>query len=318
MSYVSRDKFLAIEDDPVLKPVFGEITAKSFVLPLMRQTADLFRYRQRIAVQDSMATADWVNPSEGMDQENPPGFKKTTTMSWANKHLEIAELAALVPIPDSSSSDVPSLWEAHGDSIANAIQAKIDSTILVGVKPNATWPDPVITTATAKSAYGYKIVAGTHMDALADISEAQSAIEKAGYIPKHMLVLPQMMARFRNLRDADGRPLLVSFDQNTASTISGMAAKYVDNGSFAESNAMAIIGAFQQCIYSFRNKMTMKLFTEGVIQDPDTGAILYNLIQNDMKVLRVTFEMAWQIPNPINRVNQTEAERYPFSIITTS
>lgn len=45
------------------------------------------------------------------------------------------------------------------------------------------------------------------------------------------------------------------------------------------------------------------MLTEGVIQDPSTKAIVYNLAQQDMIALRITFRMGWALPNPATQLN---------------
>ena len=42
---------------------------------------------------------------------------------------------------------------------------------------------------------------------------------------------------------------------------------------------------------------------------------MYNLAQQDMVALRAVFRVAWQVPNPINRVNENSSTRYPFSAL---
>ena len=52
---------------------------------------------------------------------------------------------------------------------------------------------------------------------------------------------------------------------------------------------------------------------------PDNGTpptIIYNLPQQDMVALRVTMRLGWQLPNPINRIQPTEGNRYPFATLT--
>jgi hypothetical protein len=42
---------------------------------------------------------------------------------------------------------------------------------------------------------------------------------------------------------------------------------------------------------------------------------VYNLAQQDMVALRAVMRIGWQVPNPINRVEETEANRYPFALL---
>lgn len=60
--------------------------------------------------------------------------------------------------------------------------------------------------------------------------------------------------------------------------------------------------------------MTFKIFTEGVIQDPTTKAITYNLMQNDMVALRAVMRLGWEIANPINAYNADIENPFPFSV----
>ena len=71
---------------------------------------------------------------------------------------------------------------------------------------------------------------------------------------------------------------------------------------------------FNQAVYSIRNDITYKVLTEAVIQDPTDGSIMYNLAQDDMVALRVTMRLGWEIPNPVNALNETDA-RFPFAAL---
>ena len=58
--------------------------------------------------------------------------------------------------------------------------------------------------------------------------------------------------------------------------------------------------------------VTYKVLDQAVIQDPSDGSILYNLAQEDMVALRVVMRLGWEIPNPVNALNETET-RFPFA-----
>ena len=64
----------------------------------------------------------------------------------------------------------------------------------------------------------------------------------------------------------------------------------------------------------FRQDITYKLLTEGVIQDPTDKSILYNLAQQDMVALRAVMRIAYQLPNPVNRLQSSEDARLPFAV----
>ena len=50
------------------------------------------------------------------------------------------------------------------------------------------------------------------------------------------------------------------------------------------------------------------------MQDPTTGNILYNLMQNDMVALRAVMRLGWEIPNPINAYNVGLENAFPFAV----
>ena len=61
----------------------------------------------------------------------------------------------------------------------------------------------------------------------------------------------------------------------------------------------------------------MKVLDQAVIQD-NLGAIIYNLAQQDMVATRCTFRVGWQVSNPINYDQPTEASRYPAGRLITA
>lgn len=66
---------------------------------------------------------------------------------------------------------------------------------------------------------------------------------------------------------------------------------------------MLIVGDFSQAVYAIRQDVTVKILDQGVIQDPTTKEIVYNLAQQDMIALRVVFRMGWALPNPATRMD---------------
>ena len=89
---------------------------------------------------------------------------------------------------------------------------------------------------------------------------------------------------------------------------------FPENGSFDPSVAQMIAGNWNQLVYSIRQDITTKILTEGVIQDPETEKIVYNLAQQDMIALRVVFRMGWALPNPATRLNP-DRSNVPFAYI---
>ena len=116
-----------------------------------------------------------------------------------------------------------------------------------------------------------------------------------------------LKGKFRMMTDETGQPL------NTTE-IGSLNRVFVDNGSWDKENATLIAGDFSQAVYSIRQDITYKVLDQAVIQDPSDGSILYNLAQEDMVALRVTFRLGYAIPNPVNALDESET-RYPFAYL---
>jgi hypothetical protein len=76
--------------------------------------------------------------------------------------------------------------------------------------------------------------------------------------------------------------------------------------------AAAVRRDFTQFVVGVRQDITYKILDQAVIQD-NTGAIVYNLPQQDMTAIRLTFRVGWQVANTINNDQPTEASRYPVA-----
>ena len=67
-------------------------------------------------------------------------------------------------------------------------------------------------------------------------------------------------------------------------------------------------------VYAIRQDIDVKILDQAVIQDPATKEIVFNLAQQDMIALRVTFRMGWALPNPATRLNDGRVN-VPFAYI---
>ena len=107
------------------------------------------------------------------------------------------------------------------------------------------------------------------------------------------------------LTDTTGQPI-------KGTEIDSLPKAFLDNGAWDKTKSVLIAGDFSQAVYAIRQDVTYKVLTEAVIQDPSNGDILYNLAQDDMVALRVVMRLGWEIPNPVNALNET-TKRFPFA-----
>ena len=71
---------------------------------------------------------------------------------------------------------------------------------------------------------------------------------------------------------------------------------------------------FSGLVYAIRQDVTYKILTEATIVDPSTKEVIYSLAQQDMVALRAVMRLGWEIPNPINYMQPTAANRCPFAV----
>ena len=131
-----------------------------------------------------------------------------------------------------------------------------------------------------------------------------SKVEESGRMVTAAIGAMGMRAKLRGIRSGDGLPIFKSDMQGaTQYALDGAPMFFPQNGSFDQSRAQLIVGDFSRAVYSIRKDVTVKILTEGVIQDPGTKEIVYNLAQQDMIAMRVVFRMGWALPNPATRMD---------------
>ena len=106
-------------------------------------------------------------------------------------------------------------------------------------------------------------------------------VEESGYIPNGVMAAIQMRAKLRGLVDKNGQPIFKTDMQgDTRYALDGMSMYFPVNGAYDPEESLAIVGDWSQLVYAIRQDMTFKIFDSGVVQDPTTGNILYNLMQS--------------------------------------
>ena len=303
---ITRTNAEALIPEGISREIIQGVTEESVVLNMFRKLPNMTTKTQSMPVLDMLPVAYFVN--------GDTGTKQTSKMAWDKKKINAEEIAVIVPIPEAVLDDANyDIWGEVKPRIIEAFGKKIDGAVLFDIDKPAQWRDGIVTTAINANA----VVTETN-DLYSDIMGEDGVIakiEQSGYFMTGAVSAISMRAKLRGLKDNIGRPLYNSDMQGaTKYGIDGSALHFPRNGAFDETKAKMIFGDFSQGVYAIRQDITFKIFDQGVIQDPDTGEIVYNLMQNDMVALRAVMRLGWEIPNPINSVQMDETKRCPFAV----
>ena len=298
VNITNRQDAEAIIREQVVSTIFQDAPKQSVFMSLARKLPNMTSNQTRMRVLDFLPTAYWVNGDTGM--------KQTTKQAWDNVYMNAAELAVIVPISEAVLNDAE--FDIFGEvtpRVNEAIGQRVDSAIIFGVNRPAEWQNDIITMARQA---GNNVAVGASPDyysLLLGEGGVISKIEEDGYMATGALAAMTMRAKLRGIKTTDGTPIFKSDMQGaTQYALDGAPMHFPQNGAFDNTIAQLIVGDFKQAVYSIRQDVTVKILDQGVIQDPTTKEIVYNLAQQDMVALRIVFRMGWALPNPATRMDE--------------
>jgi HK97 family phage major capsid protein len=317
---IDRTGGAALIPEGVSREIIQGAAEESAVLRLGRRLPNMSSGVTRMPVLSALPMAYFVTGDTGL--------KQTTEVSWDNKYLNAEEIAAIVPIPEAVLDDAGyPIWDEVRPRLVEAIGGVIDAAVLFGTNAPSNWPDDILTAATAA---GNVVDLSTHIaaatgndlySALLGDGGVVSEVEEDGFMVTGHVMPLSMRGKLRGLRDDTGQPIFMrsltggqNLQSATRYELDGEPIIFPRNGSMNAASVLDFAGDWNQLVYSIRQDLTWKLLTEAVIQD-GSGAIVYNLAQQDMVALRVVMRLAWQVPNPINLEQEVEANRYPFGLL---
>lgn len=294
---ISRQNAEALIQEQLVSTIQQDAPKHSVFMQLARKLPNMTSRQTRIPVLDMLPMAYWVN--------GDTGFKQTSQQAWDNVYLTAEELAVIVPIPEAVVAD--SSFDILGEvqpRIMEAIGQRVDSAVIFGVNRPASWRADIITTARQA---GNNVAPGStpnYYDLIMGEGGVIAKVEESGRMVTGALSAMGMRAKLRGLKGADGHPIFKSDMQgSTQYALDGAPMYFPQNGGFDQSIAQLVVGDFTQAVYAIRQDITVKILDQGVIQNPETKDIVYNLAQQDMIALRVVFRMGWALPNPATRMD---------------
>ena len=294
---ISRQQAEALIQEQLIGAIQQDAPKQSIFMQLARKLPNMTSRQTRMPVLDMLPMAYWVN--------GDTGFKQTSQQAWDNVYLTAEELAVIVPIPEAVVADASfDIMAEVQPRVMEAIGNRVDAAAIFGINRPASWRADIITTARQA---GNNVAPGSspnYYDLIMGDGGVIAKVEASGRMVTGALSSMGMRAKLRGLKDSDGRPIFKSDMQGaTQYALDGAPMYFPQNGGFDPTVAQLIVGDFSQAVYAIRQDITVKILDQGVIQDPDSKAIIYNLAQQDMIALRVVFRMGWALPNPATRMD---------------
>ena len=294
MAVISRTDVDSLIETQVANEIFEGVIKDSKALSMFRRLPNMTSDKTKLRVLDSLPVAYFV------DETTNNGRKNTTKMAWDKKFINAAELAVIVPIKENVINDADiDIWAEVRPRIVEAFAKKIDNAMFFGVDKPTDWRAGLVPSVISA---GAEVNETGHL--YSDINDVMTKVEESGYDVNGILGGVGLKGKFRMMTDTTGQPL------NTTE-IGSVRREFMDNGVWDKTTSTLIAGDFSQAVYAIRQDVTYKVLDQAVIQDTD-GSILYNLAQDDMVALRVVMRLGWEIPNPVNALNETDA-RFPFA-----
>jgi HK97 family phage major capsid protein len=322
-SLVSRTDVQALIPEEVsnrLLGLNGNLTEESAILRLGIRVP-MATNQTRMPALSAIPLAYFVGETTG----SPPSatnLKQTAEAAWENKFINVEEIAVIIPIPDSvledSNMDLNAIIAPH---LETAIGRTLDNAMFFGVNKPVSWPTDIV--ANAVSAGNTYVIPGTlanfnagtspwtpPQSILTGINDLMADLEADGHDPSGVVADRRMRTFFRDARDTTGQLLL---DRNE---VYGLPVTWAMRGLWptAASGAKLIVGDFSNIMVGIRRDITYRILDQAIIQD-NTGAIMYNLAQQDMVAIRVTFRVGVAVSNMLTFEQPTEASRYPFAVM---
>jgi HK97 family phage major capsid protein len=323
-SQITRTDASALIPQQVSQEIIGTVEGTNPLMQLARRLPNMTAAQLRMPVLNALAHAYFVTGDTGL--------KQTTELDWTNKYIDAEELAVIVPIPeavlDDSSYDI---WAQVKPSLVAAFNRAITGAVLYGTNIPATWSTNlggaglcISTVAGGAAPAAHIISAAAYTDlyeailgeTAAGVDGAFMLVEADGFAVNGNVAHISMRGMLRNTRDTNGLPIFkTSMQDPTRFELDGTPIYFPTDGSIVSGSSLMISGDWNQLVYAMRQDITYKVLTEAVITDA-AGNIIYNLAQQDMVALRAVMRLGFALPNPKTALNETDATRYPFAIVT--
>ncbi len=302
---IDRSGAQTLIPDPMAQEIFQGATEGSAVLRLGRRLPNMGAKTLKLPVLNSLPYAYFV--------DGDTGLKQTTKVDWTNKTITAEEIAVIVPVPDAVLDDTSfDIWGQIRPLVVQAFGQVIDRAMLYSTDKPTSWPEGIVPGAVAAGNV-VKVGEDLYQEILGP-GGLVALVEQDGFLVRGYIGAMQARGLLRGIRDDVGQPIFrAGMTSGTSYTLDGQSIEFPENGAIDPAKSLLLGGDFKQLVYAIRQDMTVKRLTEAVITD-NTGAIVYNLPQQDMTALRFVMRLGWQLPNPRNNIGGG-ASQYPFAVL---
>jgi HK97 family phage major capsid protein len=311
----SRSDVGALIPEEVSNIMLGKATEQSAVLSMFRRIP-VSAVQVRFPILSALPMAYWVTGDTGL--------KQTTEIGWTNKYLNVEEIATILPVPENVVDDLDrDIWDEAMPLLTEAFARTFDSAVFFGTNAPASFPQNVIAAAAAAGNVADVGSAANTGGFMNDIDKVYGMVETDGFEVDGFLGAIAARPLLRQARDSTGQRLDSGRVSGDLRSIDGYPVQYPMRGLWpaaggAGVNGVALVaGAWREnFVVGIRKDITVKVLDQAVITD-NTGAIIFNLPQQDMVAIRLTFRAGWQVKNTINNDNPNASTRYPVAYLRT-
>lgn len=303
--------------ETVANQVLSDVYEGSTVLKLAN-VVRMGTRQHRVPVQASFADAFWLGGANQAAKDS--ALKQTTNVTWSSEYITPDELAVLIPVPDSWMDDSDITWGELRKEVSRAFAKKIDQAILFGDgNPPAGFSGPVGgVVGGAVSAGNFttlgSTMSGSYNDVGLDLANVAEDLSSEGWDVNGWAARKGFRWTLTKVRDTTGQPVYTPTmngpDGPSPGSLYNEPYYECGNGAWDNTEALAIAGDWSHLIVAIRAGMTFRIFDSGVIQDSE-GAITYNALQQDGKILRATMRLGYAVPTPVKALGGT----FPFGLL---
>lgn len=258
----------------------------------------------------ALPTGGWVTDTDTtLGSDVKPNSKAT----WGTKTLVTAEMAVIIPVHENTLDDARfDIWGEVKPLVTQEFGRILDAAVFFGVNKPAVWTDPALIPGAI--AAGNSTVEGTGVDLADDFNEAFSLVEDDQFDVNSAFTGRFLRRSLRGMRDDNGQPIYLDAlrNDNDTSSIYGQDLRYILNGGWDKTVALAMVGDSSKVVIGIREDVQVKLLDQATI---GTGNNAINLAERDMVALRFKFRVAFATAYSLARVGGQSTD-YPFAVIT--